>query len=265
MVKVSSEVTYKMGYVLMLDVLGFKESITPTYSTKFLEIWNDIRNTLIKAKQDCEKENTSENLIMCLDLLCLSDTILIGVSLEPNKAKLAFVTLYSLVKVIEELVFNCMTKYKLFFRGALSYGEYLVNDDLNIAFGPAINEAAAWYETTDWCGIVLTPSAEYRHEYLLSLPEEELSHDAKVLMSGFVRKYKIPFKPGVPNACHYALLWFMPSLGGGKDRRIWESLTLSLSSMAHHPVFALKHSNTVDFVKYILKDTPVSKFFNSYE
>ncbi|WP_374001101.1 hypothetical protein [Bdellovibrio bacteriovorus] len=42
-------------------------------------------------------------------------------------------------------------------RGATSYGEFS-HEDLTF-MGPAVDEAAAWHEVTNWVGIILTPSA----------------------------------------------------------------------------------------------------------
>ena len=45
-------------------------------------------------------------------------------------------------------------------RGAISYGEYMIKD--NIMLGYAVDEAASWHETTDWIGVVLSPSAQMK-------------------------------------------------------------------------------------------------------
>jgi hypothetical protein len=45
----------------------------------------------------------------------------------------------------------------LMFRGSLSVGEYVDKD--SVVLGPAISDAAAWYEELDMMGIILTPHA----------------------------------------------------------------------------------------------------------
>lgn len=43
-------------------------------------------------------------------------------------------------------------------RGAISYGQYSIKD--NIMLGYVVDEAASWHESTDWIGVILTPSAQ---------------------------------------------------------------------------------------------------------
>ncbi len=44
-------------------------------------------------------------------------------------------------------------------RGATAFGEFAILE--NIFVGKAVDEAASWYEQSDWIGVHLTPSAEY--------------------------------------------------------------------------------------------------------
>ncbi|NOT28273.1 MAG: hypothetical protein HOP16_19505 [Acidobacteria bacterium] len=47
---------------------------------------------------------------------------------------------------------------RILFRGAFSFGEvYRVEPGTNTVMGPAISDAAAWYERADWLGIHATP------------------------------------------------------------------------------------------------------------
>ncbi len=44
-------------------------------------------------------------------------------------------------------------------RGATSFGEFELGQDMFV--GPAVDEAAGWYEQGDWIGVHLTPSADF--------------------------------------------------------------------------------------------------------
>jgi predicted nucleic acid-binding protein len=47
---------------------------------------------------------------------------------------------------------------RILFRGAVSFGElYRVDPERNTVMGPAVSDAAAWYERADWVGIHVTP------------------------------------------------------------------------------------------------------------
>jgi hypothetical protein len=52
---------------------------------------------------------------------------------------------------------NALNK-QIYLRGAVSLGDYYADDKTNTVIGPAVSEAAAWYEKHDWMGIVATPS-----------------------------------------------------------------------------------------------------------
>ncbi len=45
-----------------------------------------------------------------------------------------------------------------FFRGAMAVGAFYVADE-RTALGPAISDAAAWFESADWIGVHATPRA----------------------------------------------------------------------------------------------------------
>lgn len=52
--------------------------------------------------------------------------------------------------------------YQMPVRGATSVGQFQLS--ANIFVGPAIDEAAGWYEKADWIGVHLTPSAAFAFE-----------------------------------------------------------------------------------------------------
>lgn len=257
---VSPELNWRSGYILMLDILGFKESVSIEYGAEFIEVWSIIRDELIKAKSKYENEYI---LPMTFDFLSLSDTLIIGIGFNPEYLFFGDVPIIIIVEMLDKLLLTCMEKYHLFFRGALSYGRYLFYDELNLAMGPALDEAAAWYETTEWCGVILTPSAEYSYEHFNTLYKSKKKLKTMQLCDCVV-KYNIPFKPGLPQVCNYALVWFRPSLREGHDKQVWEAFTTTFSNMVHLPKYALKYSNTLMFVKFILKDTPIGKKIDSY-
>jgi hypothetical protein len=72
------------------------------------------------------------------------------------------------------------------FRGALAVGEFYIGDKQTI-LGPAISDAASWYEAADWVGIHATPHASL---FIDSLLERALGTD----LSHVLFDYDVPMK-----------------------------------------------------------------------
>jgi hypothetical protein len=49
-------------------------------------------------------------------------------------------------------------------RGATAYGSFSVNEKERIFLGPAIDEAAAWYDLGDWIGVFMAPTGKFMIE-----------------------------------------------------------------------------------------------------
>jgi len=75
------------------------------------------------------------------------------------------------------------------FRGAIAVGEYIL--DSSTVLGPALSDAASWYEEADWIGVIATPSCGN----LLSRIEARLQ--GKVDMRRFYVEYDVPLKGGL--------------------------------------------------------------------
>ena len=72
------------------------------------------------------------------------------------------------------------------FRGAFAVGEFFVGDAQTV-LGPAVNDAASWFEAADWIGINATPHATM---FIQSLMEK--SPDAK--LEHVLTNYEVPLK-----------------------------------------------------------------------
>lgn len=49
----------------------------------------------------------------------------------------------------------------LLVRGSIAIGKYIVDNDSNTVVGPAVTEAAEWYEAFDWIGVCMTPRSSF--------------------------------------------------------------------------------------------------------
>lgn len=108
--------------------------------------------------------------------------------------------------------------------GAISYGEYSIAD--NIMLGYAVDESASWHETTDWIGVILTPSAKM---YLRGeLPE-------------FVVEYSsIPFKRSM-KTLDLCVKWSFDD-----EKMLYDIIQ---KKEPHVPEIAPKYLNTLDFLQ----------------
>jgi hypothetical protein len=76
---------------------------------------------------------------------------------------------------------------KILFRGAVSIGWfYGVSDKTNTVLGPAVSDAASWYNEADWIGINATPQASI---FIQSLLEK-----SKANIDNIIVDYNVPLK-----------------------------------------------------------------------
>lgn len=93
----------------------------------------------------------------------------------------------------------------LLLRGAISYGEFVA--DRTSVLGPAVADAASWYEQAQWVGVVATPSVGMRIEARLSGPEVGVSLGSPNLLHQMhcFNRYQVPCKKGAVRL--WALNW----------------------------------------------------------
>lgn len=222
----------RTGLIVMLDMLGFKER--STQMRDFIKVWQEF-------KQEVDKEVVAlkKGFDIEAGTLFLSDTILI--CLWSNNEE----SLKNLLCGVPELIHSIyrtliINESKIFLRGAMSYGEFLLDLEENIVMGPALNEAAEWYESTDWIGVILTPSAEFA---LRSIIED---HKDTILDNTYI-EYNIPFKVGFPRLCNYAVLWCLDRNNSGV--LVYPDLLKIFSKVPHSPRYSSKYVNTLKFIK----------------
>lgn len=241
----------KNGYVMMLDVLGFREFVTKRHDIDFFDIWKSIKVSINKKKD--EIQNRFDGRVN-IDFLCLSDTLIVCISLANNPLSDSIddrVLITILPELINSFFQPQMQSNSVFFRGAISYGQYSFSAEQNIIMGPALDEASEWYETVDQIGIILSPSAEYAVEMFLS--RNDVLEEHKTIIQTTFHKYpRIPFKLGIPSICHYAFCWIDPTRDDDIRKANWVLVLGLFSQLKHSISYATKYSNALEFIKYIL-------------
>jgi len=153
------------------------------------------------------------------EVLSISDTIVFITYGECNAA----------LEFQSGLAINTITsflKINLAVRGAICYGKLQRED--NVFMGPAVDEIAAWYESADWIGVFLTPSALYRLQY------------NKITYALNFIKYPVPLK-SKGKFKTYCVNWIIAI----EDRNLVQSIFLNMGPIT--PELAEKFNNTLDY------------------
>lgn len=251
--KQRDELIMSKGYVLMLDVLGFREFISQSGMSKFLEFWKNLKKEVTQACNDLEEGD--EYSLASSDIMFLSDTIVVcfsskkGTTIRPEM-------LILFVGYILERIFVSSFKQGVFFRGAISFGDFFCDSESNIAMGTAISEAYEWHESTEWIGTILAPSAKYALEMaILHRPvngkfEQEIS-------CNFIL-YRPPFKGNIDYET-FVFKWVFKLGDIFLDGLELTSIMEVLSSLSYPMKVIQKYENTLKFVRFIL-DIDIDQF-----
>jgi hypothetical protein len=145
------------GFILLLDILGWKGA------------WQR------QGEQD-PLENL-QKIISMAEMLCQRFKVFFDKELPDNKAEYKVISISDTVAIVATpiskgvrgdgfsfadltLISSIIIRYSILhnipMRGAISYGRFSVSG--NAFIGPAVDEVAAWYEASDWIGVIACPS-----------------------------------------------------------------------------------------------------------
>ena len=163
----------EQGCVVLLDALGMKGIWQKQDPKDVINAWNRVvdSNTSVILKDD-SKYNVKTRIRAFSDTLMITKT---GKSIE----KIVDSTLLDLVTIIPYSM-----SHGIFFRGCISFGEFYSSE--KIIIGPAIDEAAQYYELPQWIGVSATPS-------FFNLIE----NSSKFQQKDRLTKWDIPLKQGI--------------------------------------------------------------------
>ena len=206
------------GAVTFLDVLGWK-GIWERNQFAISKLQNLVYEMQDKAQEISTKYMDDKSLrgkSKPTEVLSISDTIAIFTSAPPEIAIAIHAELCS-------WALSYSLEQELPLRGATSYGEYSIAD--NIMLGYAVDEAASWHETTDWIGVILTPSAKINLRN--KLPEFVIEYD------------KIPFKKSM-RPLNLCVKWEFAN-----EKILYDIIQ---KKGPHIPEIAPKYLNTLEFL-----------------
>lgn len=185
----------KRGFIILIDALGIK-NLTIQQSKKFI----DLRESLIKVNHEkLSKAISAYKGISEVEYATFGDTIIFAweINDEEKFSYLPFIGTFLNTFMYSSLV------YKVFWRGAISYGDYFFDSDSNTFLGPAITDVASWYESSNFIGIIGTPNFYFLVNELIKMIErkEKESDKMKKILEGTIEEingefieYCVPMK-----------------------------------------------------------------------
>ncbi|MGI0066622.1 MAG: hypothetical protein ACREA5_01795 [Nitrosotalea sp.] len=235
------EIGAKHGIVILLDALGMQHMWQTKYPKDILHSW-EILITAIKNgfDADCKKYGIE------LSFQVFSDTVLITATGK------IFTLLLEIPPLLRKFILIGML-LGFYFRGCMSRGLfYPSTTETKLIIGPAISEAAQYYEQMDMIGVVINPSL---HKLL-----KEMMADNDVLRKNlgyYYTQYDVPMKYGISKQ-H----WIMKQVPNtdltkiGYDRMKMGATTYvelikkKIDQYSSEPKIKKKWENTLAFFEY---------------
>jgi hypothetical protein len=182
------------GIVVILDALGIKESWKERNTKEILDNWNTVYYMF----------DDDLHTLLGVEVSAFSDTIIISM----RGHKRLFERPWTFVELLCQAIMNPFVRsmhYDYFFRGVLAMGGFSRSSRMLI--GPAVDEAALYYEKADWAGISLAPSTQ-----------AVLQNEWREMDSNLIVVYDVPQKP--PGGLMWAVNW----IPYDRDHECWNIL-----------------------------------------
>ncbi|HPI84520.1 MAG TPA: hypothetical protein PKV16_07615 [Caldisericia bacterium] len=178
------------------------------------------------------------------DVILFSDLILISLQSKKEKEQERVLPyIVSLSIIISDILAYSFVR-GVFFRGAISQGAYLIEN--NVLVGPAVDDAAGYYEKADWLGVISTPTASMAIDSLIMTNND---------LQGFFLRHTIPMRDG--DKCNlYAIDWIKPLYVYAKELKILSEHNVPIKAyilqrLTKKPIpntAQMKYKNTEDFI-----------------
>lgn len=178
------EFTLTYGVVILGDILGTKGMWREKISRDVIANWSWL---VEKTTESLERRFNKPNV----KVRAFSDTVLITCTGGDTKDTVAKVGAF-----LKEFISICIV-YDFPIRGVFSLGQFVDSEQMII--GPAIDEAASFYEQSNWIGFSATPSTFSIIEKL------EKSSRYKTSVKKYFIKYDVPMKNTAPDKQNWAI------------------------------------------------------------
>ena len=238
---VDSKLEYeeKTGIIVLLDALGVK-GIWKNHDPKdIIKKWESVVDSMNVDVESCKEIGIELKYRAFSDTLVLTAT---GGEKEEMVDEIG--------NALGSLIPFGMG-FGIYFRGCLSYGKFYESNRMII--GPAIDEAAMYFEKSNWIGVFGTPSI---YSIIKKNPSKFI---------GNYLEYTIPSKGKSIESYAVVLLITLTDKESGSDLRKYFNHKDTLIDFIHDklenmddPTGAEKWKNTLDFLYYVQKKKPGS-------
>jgi hypothetical protein len=187
------KLTPKMGIVALLDALGLRTATIESAEAYLLSVQKikaGIPESLQITLDDEELKDKPalQKMLAGLKPRFFGDSILFTYEITNEKL---FTDYFDRIAFVLNILMHMAVDVGILFRGAVSIGKYIETED--IALGPAIVDAASWYNKMELFGIITTPAglnyvkAAYVNKLRKSFDESEPE-------GGLSRLWGVPMK-----------------------------------------------------------------------
>jgi len=168
---------HQQGLIAIVDALG-----AANFSEKEIERFLSSRDSVVnnlKEKARCRGEGIAADRVTAFTF---GDTVLI-VYVTDGQASVKDIADFS--EALRNFVVDSLAQ-GILFRGSFAIGSLSMDVPTNTVMGAAVADAAAWYNSADWIGIVATPQTTL---YIRSLAEPD-----HIDLERWMVDYPVPLK-----------------------------------------------------------------------
>lgn len=225
------------GVVAILDALGTSQQ-HHDYVEKFFNARARVLDLLSNKIFDVQLQGK-------VSTFTFGDTILItmtsdGVKSLPSECR-------KLMQLLRKFLVDSLD-LDLLFRGALAIGEFYAEDSTNTVLGPAVEDAAAWYQEANWIGLHATPRSSLRFE--------EWSSDSNSPKDHLLVDYDVPLKGGSQSlkTVNWPKVLFVDGIAPAAAHRDPRKYLLTKLTFRQIPRGTeVKYANTIEFYDAVVK------------
>lgn len=171
------------GIVAVLDALGASH-----YRDDEIRKFMQSRQTLLKLLED-KAEFVADSLsVETIETFTFNDTILFVLKSTRDDVGIEK-EIRAFLMVMRKFLADSLLN-GILFRGALAIGKFHMDRDSNTILGQAVTDAAAWYDKTEWMGLVATPRASITIQRFIELNLSTWQWD------DYMPNYDVPLNDG---------------------------------------------------------------------
>jgi len=171
------------GIVYILDALG-ASAYSDEKIEQFLNARKDINQVLEMMAKPIVSKKKKTNLV---STYTFGDTLIVVIAIEDRVESWEMIQLS--IFMMQNYLFHSLER-GILYRGAFSIGNYIADAESNTVMGEAVTDAAAWYEKSEWMGLISTP----RTNNILEHEFHEEQDDSFLKKPLFVALYPVPMK-----------------------------------------------------------------------